>query len=75
MEHKRKIEKVVTKVSFAEAEENDLIFWCEKPVGDRMKEMLEWNKKVWSFINGNYPKTIEKTGGKIMKSDTDEDDF
>ncbi len=63
------------KISFVEAEDEDLIFWAEKPVGERMKEMTEWNKKIWITINGNYPEVIEKDGGKIIKSDTDEDDF
>ncbi|HXL58765.1 MAG TPA: hypothetical protein VN958_21025 [Chitinophagaceae bacterium] len=77
MKGKRKIEPVVRKVSFAEAEEDnsDLLFWAEKSVQERMRDMLNWNQKVWTMINGQYPKTIEKTGEKRKKADTDEDDF
>jgi hypothetical protein len=77
MEKKRKIELVVRKVSFAEAEEDDsdLFFWAEKPVRERMREMLDWNQRVWTVINGEYPQKIEKIGEKRKKADTDEDDF
>ena len=77
MEKKRKIAIIGKKVSFADAEEEnvDLLFWAEKTIRLRMEEAFEWKKKVWQHINGGYPLAIEKTGGKRAKKSTDEDDF
>ena len=41
MEKKRKIEKVVRKVSFAEAEEADNLFWRNASEEERLKSLLE----------------------------------
>ncbi|HZI52855.1 MAG TPA: hypothetical protein VFD56_04100 [Chitinophagaceae bacterium] len=76
MEKKRKIEKVVRKGSFAEDEDEELIYWANLSVKERMSEAAEWNRKVWQHIlKDKYPERIEKTGGKKDKSLTDEDDF
>jgi hypothetical protein len=76
MEKKRKIAMVVRKVSFAEAEDEDLMYWANLTVKERMNEAAEWNKKVWQHILGDkYSERIVKTGGKKIKSLTDEDDF
>ena len=74
MEKKRKIEKVGKKVSFAEDE--DLMYWANLPVRERMIEAAEWNKNVWQhLLKEKYPERIEKTGGKKNKLLTDKDDF
>ena len=76
MEKKRKIEMVGGKVSFAEGEEEDLMYWANLQLRERMSEAAEWNKKVWlHLLKDKYPQKIEMTGGKINKSTTDEDDF
>ena len=76
MEKKRKIEKVGKKVSFAEDEDEDLMYWANLPVRERMIEAAEWNKNVWQhLLKEKYPERIEKTGGKKNKLLTDEDDF
>ena len=76
MEKKRKIEKVVRKVSFAEEEEETLLYWANLTVKERLIESEKWNKKVWKHIlKDKYPQKIELTGGKQNKTLTDEDDF
>ena len=76
MEKKRKIEIVATKVSFTEDEDEELIYWANLSVHERMSAAAEWNRKVWQHIlKDKYPERIEKTGGKRDKSLTDEDDF
>jgi hypothetical protein len=76
MERSGKIEKVLRKGSFAEDEDEALIYWANLSVKERMSEAAEWNRKVWQHIlKDKYPERIEKTGGKRDKSLTDEDDF
>lgn len=65
----------VRKVSFEEAEDEDLLFWASKTIGERLKEAFDWNKKVWTHLLGTYPDKIELTGGKKLKTETDKDDF
>ena len=76
MEKKRNIEKTGKRVSFDEKDDEDLMYWANLPVKDRMAAAADWNKKVWQHIlKDKYPERIEKTGGKKDKSLTDEDDF
>ena len=76
MEKKRKIAIVGKRVSFDESEEEDLMYWANLPVKERLAIAAEWNKKVWQHIlKDKYPEKIEKTGGKKNKLATDEDDF
>ena len=76
MEKKRKIEMVVKKVSFAEAEEEELMYWAKLSVKERLTAAAKWNKEVWKYLlNEDYPEKIELTGGKQSKALTDEDDF
>ncbi len=58
MEKKRKIEKVVRKVSFAEAEELDDIYWSEKTEEERLKVLIDLRKTFWGG---------DKTIAKIQK--------
>ncbi len=53
----RKIVSVRRKVSFAEAEEEDFIYWDEKSIKERVSEATAWITKVWAFqtkIHGEY---------------------
>jgi hypothetical protein len=76
MEKKRQIAKVGKKVSFAEEDDDDLVYWANLPLKERMAEATEWNKKVWKqILKDKYPEKIELIGGKRNKSTTDEDDF
>ena len=72
---KGNMEMVGGKVSFEQGEEEDLIYWAEKSIKERLLDLLEWNKQVWNKIAGGYPNVIEKTGGKVLKSETDKDEF
>ena len=64
------------RVSFDESEEEDLMYWANLPIKERLVEAAEWNKKVWQHIlKDKYPERIEKAGGKKNKLVTDEDDF
>jgi hypothetical protein len=44
MEKKRKIEKVVRKVSLAEAEEADDLYWANASVDERLNTLIELRK-------------------------------
>ncbi len=71
----RKIEIVVRKLSFEEEDEEDVDYWMSMSIQKRLEEAYKWNKDVWTHIIGHYPEKIEKTGGKMIKVETDEDDF
>ena len=53
MEHKRKIERVVTKVSFAEAEEADDKYWANATIDERLNELLSLRQMVFGNDNDN----------------------
>ncbi len=63
------------KVLFSETEDDDLFYWANKTVKERLEELYEWNKRVWIKISGTYPEKIARSGGKILKENLDEDDF
>ncbi|MBX9782383.1 MAG: hypothetical protein K2X48_03720 [Chitinophagaceae bacterium] len=75
MNSDRKILNREGKVSFKETEDDDLFYWSDKTVKQRLEELYEWNKKIWIKINGEYPAKIVKEGGKVLKLNIDEDDF
>ena len=76
MKQERKIKLVGGKTSFVETEEADIEYWANLPVKERLRQAFEWNRKVWKHILKNdYPEKIVLTGGKQIKSLTDEDDF
>ncbi|HEY6978526.1 MAG TPA: hypothetical protein VH396_19645 [Chitinophagaceae bacterium] len=75
MKKETKIEPVITKVFFDEEDNSDLFFWSDKSIAERMNEMFEWNKKIWTAINGMYPAKIERIVEVRKKAETDEDDF
>ena len=75
MDVKRKIERVITKVSFDEEDNSDLFFWANKSIAERMTETFDWNKRIWTTIDGEYPNKIERIAEVRRKSETDEDDF
>ena len=52
MEKKRKIEKVVRKISFEKAEELDDIFWAEKTEEERLRVLIDLRNTFW----GGEPK-------------------
>jgi hypothetical protein len=75
MNKKRKIEYVGGKVSFAQAEENDLLFEASLSWQERLERMELLRRKIWAFHLGAYPVKIAIEGGKRIKNQMDEDDF
>ncbi len=75
MEKERKIEKVWRKISHEQSEEDDLIYWSEKSWQERLREVQELRELIWNSFDNRYPLKIVITGGKKIKSVTDEDDF
>ncbi len=72
---KRGIELVARKVTFATEEDEDLKYWNNMTIKQRLTQMFEWNAKVWETINLKKPSKIEYFGGKQIKNKTDQDDF
>ena len=54
MGKKRKIEIVVRKVSFAEAEDLDDVYWAERTEEDRLKSLIDLRK---TFFGGEIKET------------------
>ncbi len=75
MEKNRKIEIVGRKVSFAQAEEDDLFFWADKTWQERIVEAERLRRLIWTHHLGIFPVAFEKIGRKISKAQLDEDDF
>ncbi len=76
MEGKRNIEKAGGKITFADAEDESLLYWASLSVKERLEAAQKWNKEVWQqLLKDKYPRKIELTGGKQTKALTDEDDF
>ncbi len=75
MEQKRKIEVVGRKLSFAEAEDEDIFYWADKTPQERLAETERLRRLVWTHKLGKYPTKMEKVGRVISKSELDKDDF
>ena len=74
MEQKRKIAMVMSKVSFAEAEEADIEYWMNLTPTERFKELHSLKQMNWGSKEYPYP-AMNKVAEKKIKSQTDEDDF
>ena len=57
---KRKIEKVVKKLSFAEAEEADDLFWANSSEEERLKALIELRKVFFVTDNERIAKVAFK---------------
>ena len=75
MDKKRKIAPIIRKVSFAQAEEEDIAYWMSLSVTERFKELLSLKQMIWGEKDNPYPTNIEKVVEKKIKSKTDSDDF
>lgn len=75
MEKGSKKEIVGRKVSFAQAEEDDLFFWAGKTWQERIAEAERLRRLIWTHRLGYFPETFEKFGRKVLKHQLDEDDF
>jgi hypothetical protein len=75
MKGERKIELVGRKVSFAEAEEDDIFYWADKTWQERIIETERLRRLIWGHRLGAFPEKFEISGRKISKSQLQEDDF
>lgn len=75
MHYLRKIQITGRKTTHAQSEEDDLFYWAEKKWYERLKEVQSLKRMIWSSQEKKYPERIAITGGKFLKSETDEDDF
>ena len=69
MSEKKKIEIVGRKVSIAEAEENDILFWASRSWQERLIETERLRRMIWTHLLGTYPDKMQKIG-KVIKRDT-----
>lgn len=65
MERRRKIKPVVKKLSFAEAEEQDDLFWAEASVERRLEELFSLRKMLFenrgeNISSGRIAKVVNK---------------
>jgi len=75
MEQKRKIEAFGRKLSFAEAEDEDIYYWADKTPQERITETERLRRLVWTHRLGYFPTSMEKVGRVVSKKELDEDDF
>ena len=75
MAKERKIAMVVTKVSFAEAEEADMNYWLSLSDTERFKELYSLKQMIWGSRQKPYPDAMTKVAEKMIKAKTDQDDF
>ncbi|MFI5195494.1 MAG: hypothetical protein ACHQD8_00255 [Chitinophagales bacterium] len=67
-----KMELVGKKVTFAEAEEESLLFWANKSWQERLQETERLRRMIWTYLLGSYPVKMEKVG-KVIKWSTKEE--
>ena len=70
---KNKMEIVGRKISFADAEDADILFWAEKTMNERMVECNRLRRIVWTRLLGAFPTKMEIVGRKILKTEMNED--
>lgn len=56
------------KVTFDEAEQDEITFWADSTWIERLAEAERLRKIIWTHILGKYPEKIEVTGAFINKS-------
>ena len=59
------------KISFAEAEELDLISWANRTVRERLEETERLRRMIWTQLLGYYPNKMEKKGEVVKYSAID----
>jgi hypothetical protein len=63
----RKRQMVVAgkRITFAEAEDEDIFFWADRTWKERLQETERLRRKIWTHRLGEYPKRMQATGGFI----------
>jgi len=67
----RKISIVGKKVTFAEAENEDIDFWAERTWKERVAEAQRLRRMIWTHLLGSFPERMRKTGQVIKWSTID----
>lgn len=60
MEKERKIEKVVSKLTFAEAEEADDLYWANATEEERLRELIVLRSMFFGDADGKIAKVVSK---------------
>ncbi len=63
MKNERKIEATGRKISFAQAEEDDLIYWAQRTWQERIIEAERLRRIIWGHQE-HFPLVFEKLEGK-----------
>ena len=56
------------KITFAQAEEDELFYWADKNWRERVQETERLRRMIWAHILGKYPEKIEKIGNFVKWS-------
>jgi len=65
----------VRKLTFAEAQEADIMYWAEKSIKERVSEATAWIENVCAFGAKMHGEFNSLPDGKHNKKLIDEDDF
>ena len=65
----------VCKVSFEEAEEEEVTYWAEKSIQERVGEATKWIEYVWKVHKRMHGEEPSLPDGVLIKNQVDEDDF
>lgn len=60
----RKMAMVVNQVRMEDEDSLDLIFWLSKDASERLKEVSRLRRDYFTWLNGSFPKKIEKVINK-----------
>jgi hypothetical protein len=58
------IKKVVSRVTFRQAEERDIEYWQNVSAEDKLSEVERLRKSYWSWKLGSYPQSMTKVVSK-----------
>ncbi len=64
---KRTMVMVGKATTFADAADDELLFWLAKSIQERLEETERLRKMIWGHLLGSYPKKIEKVGAVVKK--------
>jgi DNA topoisomerase IB len=74
MNKERKIAMVVRKVSLAQAEEDDIVYWANASIEERLTEMNRLRRMIYAKPGQPFPDKMELVGRVIKKSEADKED-
>lgn len=67
----RKMEMVVTKTSFAEAEEADNLYWSNTTTAQRLNSLFDLRMMVFGEKNGSVQKMVKVVTKRSLYEETD----